>query len=72
MRATYANELEELTAWVEAVRQLPRFQRTKDARALFDDLAAADLSGTFADVAARVGRSTDALLASLRKCPFGI
>ncbi len=72
MRATYANELDELLAWVEAVRQLPRFLRTKDARALFDDLAAIDLTGTFTDVAVRVGRHEDALLASLRKCPFGI
>jgi hypothetical protein len=72
MRATYANELEELQAWVEAVRQLPRFLRTKDARALFDELAAVELTGTIGEVASRIGRPTDVLLASLRKCPFGL
>ncbi len=72
MRATYANELEETQAWVEAVRQLPRFLRTKDARALFDDLAKVELTGTFTDVCDRVGRSQDALLTALRKCPFGL
>jgi hypothetical protein len=70
---TFATELEELQGWVAAVRQLPRFLRTKDARALLEALEALSLDGlSFEDVAVRVGRGRDALLASLRRCPFGV
>lgn len=74
MRAEHATESDELKAWVEAVRALPRFLRTKDARALFDALSAVELGdgATFADVAPKIGRSTEQLVAALRKCPFGI
>jgi hypothetical protein len=71
MRADFANEMEELKAWVDAVRPLPRFLRTKDARALMDTLESVELS-TFDAVAERVGRSRDELLAALRRCPFGV
>lgn len=74
MRAQHATEYDELKAWVDAVRALPKFLRTKDARALFDALDAAPLGDgdTFASVAPRIGRSAEELAASLRRCPFGI
>jgi hypothetical protein len=79
MDAAYASDLDELKNWVEGVRQLPRFLRTKDAGALFDALAAvgvargADLDGASVDdVATRLGRERDALMAALRRCPFGL
>lgn len=74
MRAQHATEADELKAWVDAVRILPRFLRTPDARALFDALAEVPLheGATFADVAPRIGRSTEELIAALRKCPFGV
>ena len=70
MRAEYANEIEELKAWVDAVRPLPRFLRTKDARVLMDALepltsAADGLSQPFEAIAERLGRSRDDLLAAL-------
>lgn len=80
MKAEHANPREELRAWIDAVRQLPRFLRTSDARALLDALEGAGIShgrdlGTgdaLDDVAHRIGRTTDAIVASLRRCPFGI
>ena len=74
MRAQHATEYDELKAWVDAVRVLPKFLRTKDARALFDALDAVPLGegDTFAHVAARIGRSAEELAAALRKCPFGL
>lgn len=79
MKTDFASDLDELKNWVEGVRQLPFFLRTKAARELFDALGAAgiangaDLDGKDIDeVAARVGKNKDALMASLRKCPFGI
>jgi hypothetical protein len=72
MRADFANETEELKAWVDAVRPLPRFLRTKDARALMDALENVELSASFDAVAERLGRTRDDLLAALRRCPFGV
>jgi hypothetical protein len=77
MRTDFANEMEELKAWVDAVRPLPRFLRTKDARVLMDALepvtATSDgLAQPFDSIAERLGRSRDELLAALRRCPFGV
>lgn len=74
MRATHATEYDELKAWIDAVRALPRFLRTKEARALFDDLDQVPLSDgmDFAVVGTRIGRSAEQLRDALRKCPFGL
>jgi hypothetical protein len=74
MRATHATEYDELKAWVDAVRVLPRFLRTKEARALFDELDQVALQDgmDFAVVSSRIGRTADSLRDALRKCPFGL
>lgn len=80
MKTEFATELDELKHWVDAVRQLPRFLRTRDARALLDELEGAGIAqgadiaggGDVSGVAHKIGRSPDALLSSLRKCPFGL
>lgn len=80
MKTEFASEREELRVWIDAVRQLPRFLRTKDARALLDALEGAGIAkgddlGSGADVddiASKLGRSKDALVEALRRCPFGL
>lgn len=72
MRTDFATEIDELKAWVDAVRPLPRFLRTKEARSLMDALEAVELAQPFETVAERLGKTRDDLLASLRKCPFGL
>ena len=79
-QATFATELDELKNWVEAVRQLPRFLRTPEAKLLIDDLetagikTGADLAddASVDELATKLGRTKDALFASLRRCPFGL
>jgi hypothetical protein len=79
MKAAYASDLDELKNWVEGVRNLPSFLRTPAARALFTSLegvgvsCAADLDGKDVDaLAQKIGTNKDALMASLRVCPFGV
>lgn len=80
MKTEFANDRDELRVWIDAVRQLPRFLRTKDARALLDALEAVGVAkgedlgagGDVDDVAQKLGRTKDALVAALRRCPFGI
>ena len=63
------SEIEELKAWMEAVRPVPRFLWTKETAALMDALASLDLAAPFATIAAHVGRSRAELTAQLRVCP---
>lgn len=72
MRAEHASELDELKSWVDAVRPLPRFLRTKDARGLMDALERLELTTTFEAIASQLGKTREDLLAALRKCPFGV
>ncbi len=77
------SDLDQLCEWVEGVSRIPRFLRTREARDLFDALAGAGLteiallrargkSAILEVVATELGRSRDALAATLKKCPFGI
>jgi hypothetical protein len=77
--AADASDLDRLRHWVDSVKLIPRFLRTKDAKALMDGLTAvgilagADLVGAaFDGIAARLGSSETQLRSALGKCPFGI
>lgn len=61
--------IEELKAWIEAVRPVPRSLWTKETSLVMDALASADLGAPFAIIAERVGYTSEALLAVLRRCP---
>ncbi len=76
---TVNDEMSKLGQWVDGVRAIPRFLRTREARAVFDALAeigvkgSADLAGPLSLTrgAGWIGRTEDELKQVLGKCPFG-
>ena len=65
MRTDFASEIDELKARVDAVRPLPRFLRTKEARTLMDALEAVELAQPFESVAERLGAERTGVVAAL-------
>lgn len=65
----FPSATDELIAWMEAVRPVPRILWTQETAALMDALASVDLGVPFETIAERVGHTSEALTAVLRKCP---
>jgi hypothetical protein len=77
--AADASDMDRLKHWVDSVKNLPRFFRTREAGTLMDALAnvgiisGADLANAvFEDIASRLGSPTEQLRITLGRCPFGI